>query len=288
MADRLAVFGSPIAHSKSPVLHRTAYRALGVDWTYDAREVGADDLPGIVRGMDDSWRGLSLTMPLKSTAHDLADTRDAIAELTGAVNTLRFSGGSGANRRLSGYNTDVAGIVRALAAVGVAETAHVHILGGGATAASAVVAAAELGAVNVSILTRSPEKSGALVDLGRRVGLPVTVTGFTAVNDLPAPQLVVSTLPGGSTAPVAYADAVMAGAALLDVAYDPWPSAQATAWSAAGGTVANGLSMLVHQALLQVRIFAFDDLFQPLDHEDTVLRDMLASVGLDVRGIPLV
>lgn len=286
MPDRLAVFGSPIAHSKSPVLHRTAYAQLGFDWEYDSRDVVADELAGVVRSLDDSWRGLSLTMPLKQAAHELADTRDALAQLTGAVNTLRFTG-TGPKRRLSGYNTDVAGILRALAAVGVTETPHVHILGGGATAASAVVAAAELGALNVSIVTRSPGKSEALVGLGRRVGLTVDLAPFDAVAGLPAPQLVVSTLPGGAAAPVSYPAAVMADAALLDVAYDPWPSALASVWAAGGGPVANGLSMLVHQALVQVRIFAFDDPFQPLDDEDAVLAAMLASVGLDSRGIPL-
>lgn len=286
MTQRLAVFGSPIAHSKSPVLHRTAYRHIGVDWEYDSREVGAAELPEVLDGLDDTWRGLSLTMPLKSAAFDLADTRDAIAELTGAVNTLRFTD-TGAGRRLSGYNTDVTGILRALAALDVAEAAQVHILGGGSTAASAVVAAAELGALNVSIVTRSPEKSAGLVALGHRAGLTVELVGFDAVAALATPQLVVSTLPGGSNAPVSYPAGVMAESALLDVAYDPWPSALASAWKSAGGTVANGLSMLVHQALIQVRIFSFDDPFQPLGDEDAVLAAMLASVGLDNLGIPI-
>lgn len=286
MTDRLAVFGSPIAHSKSPLLHRTAYRQLGVDWAYDSREVGAADLPGVVAGLDDTWRGLSLTMPLKSAAFDLADTRDAIAELTGAVNTLRFTG-AGAARHVFGYNTDVTGILRALAALDVTEATHVHILGGGSTAASAVVAAAELGALNLSIVTRSPEKSAGLVDLGHRAGLTVELVGFDATASLPAPELVVSTLPGGADAPVRYPAEVSARSALLDVAYDPWPSVLASQWARAGGTVANGLSMLVHQALAQVRIFAFDDPFQPLDDEDAVLAAMLASVDLDSRGVPI-
>src|SRR5690606_31889526 len=102
MTDRLAVFGSPIAHSKSPVLHRTAYRMLGFDWEYGSRDVIADDLPGTVSGLGGEWRGLSLTMPLKSVAFELADSRDAMAVLTGAVNTLRFMG-SGDDRTLFGY-----------------------------------------------------------------------------------------------------------------------------------------------------------------------------------------
>ncbi|MET0933311.1 MAG: shikimate dehydrogenase, partial [Mycetocola sp.] len=250
MVDRLAVFGSPIAHSKSPVLHRTAYRLLGLDWEYDSRDVVAADLPGIVSGLDDDWRGLSLTMPLKQVAYDLADTRDAMAELTGAVNTLRFVG-SGSDRTAFGYNTDVAGITRALAAIDVTEAAHVHILGGGATASSAVVAAAELGAISVSVLARSPEKSEALVALGRRAGLTVDLARFSDVDNLPRPQLVISTLPGRSEPPLAYPAEVLSQAALLDVAYDPWPSTMASTWADAGRPVANGLSMLVQQALVQ-------------------------------------
>ncbi|WP_411720148.1 shikimate dehydrogenase [Mycetocola sp.] len=286
MADRLAVFGSPIAHSMSPVLHRTAYRLLGLEWEYDSRDVVAADLPGIVNGLDDGWRGLSLTMPLKQAAFELASTHDAMAELTGAVNTLRFVG-SGSDRALFGYNTDVAGITRALAAIGVTEAPHVHILGGGATAASAVVAAAELGALSVSILARSPGKSESLVALGRRAGLAVDLARFEDAAGLLEPQLVLSTLPGGSLPAVNYPASVRSGAALLDVAYDPWPSELATRWADAGGPVANGLSMLVQQALVQVRIFAFNDPFQPLEGEEDVLAAMLASVGLDARGLPI-
>lgn len=287
MSDHLAVFGSPIAHSKSPVLHRTAYRILGLDWEYGSRDVVASDLPGTVSGLGEEWRGLSLTMPLKSAAWELADSRDAMAELTGAVNTLRFTG-SGDDRTLFGYNTDVAGITRALAAVGVTEATHVHILGGGATAASALVAAAELGALSVTILARSPGKSSALTDLGHLAGLAVDIAHFDRVHNLPAPELVISTLPGGSPAPVAYPASVLATSALLDVAYDPWPSDLATRWTDAGGPVANGLSMLVHQALIQIRIFATNDPLTPLEGEDAVLAAMQASVGLDDSGRPAV
>ena len=286
MTERLAVFGSPIGHSKSPVLHRTAYAHLNLNWEYGSREVVASELAPIVNTMDASWRGLSLTMPLKTAAFNLAGTRDAMATLTGAVNTLRIVG-SGPDRALFGYNTDVAGITRALAAVGLSHAPHVHILGGGATAASAVVAAAELGALSVDVLARTPEKSAGLIELGRRAGVTVRLSTFSNAPALPDPQLVISTLPGGSNPPVVYPRHVLTGATLLDVAYDPWPSQLATLWADAGGTVANGLSMLVHQALMQVRIFLFNDPFQPLENEDAVLAAMLTSVGLDSSGLPL-
>ena len=62
VARRCAVLGSPIGHSLSPVLHRAAYAELGLDWTYDAVEVDGPGLAGFLTGLDDRWRGLSLTM----------------------------------------------------------------------------------------------------------------------------------------------------------------------------------------------------------------------------------
>ena len=65
---RCAVLGDPIEHSLSPALHRAAYAALGLDWTYDAVRVPSGGLGDYVDGLDDEWRGLSLTMPLKREA----------------------------------------------------------------------------------------------------------------------------------------------------------------------------------------------------------------------------
>ena len=72
-ARRAAVLGSPVAHSLSPVLHNAGYRTLGLTgWTYAAHELGEPELAGWVRALDSSWRGLSLTMPLKEAAFSVA------------------------------------------------------------------------------------------------------------------------------------------------------------------------------------------------------------------------
>ena len=64
---RAAVLGSPISHSRSPLLHRAAYAALGLDWTYDALEITTDRLAEFLDTCDwPAWAGLSLTMPLKT------------------------------------------------------------------------------------------------------------------------------------------------------------------------------------------------------------------------------
>ncbi|WP_431218107.1 shikimate dehydrogenase family protein [Leifsonia xyli] len=122
---RLAVLGSPIGHSRSPELHRAAYDALGLDWAYEAIDVTEDALPDFVAGLGPEWRGLSLTMPLKKAVLPLLAETDRIADQTGGANTVLIDGDE-----LRGFNTDVAGIVRALQAAGLDEARYVHILGG--------------------------------------------------------------------------------------------------------------------------------------------------------------
>ena len=280
---RLAVLGSPIGHSKSPALHRAAYDALGLDWSYDQLDVAEDGLADFIDGLGEEWRGLSLTMPLKQAVIPLLTETDRVAEQTGAANTVLLDGDA-----LRGFNTDVAGIVRALSAAGLASARYVHVLGGGATAASALVAAAELGAERVDVHVRDLQKSVWLEPLAHQLGLMIRIRSFAqADRSLDVPELVISTLPGGATTEALYTDSTRRKAVLLDVAYDPWPSVLATTWQAVGGRVVSGLAMLAHQALLQVRIFVSGDVLQPLPDEEGVLEAMLAAVGIDAEGAPV-
>jgi shikimate dehydrogenase len=266
---RLAVLGSPITHSKSPGLHRAAYRLLGLDWEYSAIEMRGAGLRAFVEGLDDTWRGLSLTMPLKQEVLPLLDDRDEPAVLTGAANTVLFDAGA---RR--GFNTDVGGILRTLGDAGVTELRHGIVIGGGATAASAIVAMAELGATHVRVLVRRPGAASGLLALGTRLGIELEEGRIDDLGQAREAELVVSTVPGGTVLGVAASDTLIRSGALLDVAYDPWPSPLGAAWIAAGGTVVHGLGMLLHQALLQVRIFVNGDPLAPLPDEDAVLAVM--------------
>ncbi|WP_345764624.1 shikimate dehydrogenase [Diaminobutyricibacter sp. McL0608] len=310
---RLAVLGSPIAHSKSPALHAAAYAALGLDWTYEAVEVTTDTLPAFIDACarDAEWRGLSLTMPLKQAVIPVLNEVDRVATVTGAANTVLFDYSETAVAALDdsdagdesaasdddhdatsvvirGFNTDVAGIVRALAAAGLTSARYVLILGGGATAASAMVAAAELGAEKVVVAARSLERSVWLEPLAHSLGLMIQIRSLgQADRTLDVPDLVVSTLPASAATDILFTDSTRRRATLLDVSYDPWPSAFARAWESVGGTVVSGLAMLAHQALLQVRIFTGGDPLQPLDKEDDVLAAMLAAVGIDATGKPV-
>jgi shikimate dehydrogenase len=279
----LAVLGSPISHSQSPALHQAAYRVLGIDWSYEAVEVSEEALPGFIDGLGPQWRGLSLTMPLKKAVLPLLTELDRMAEQTGAANTVLFDG-----EAVRGFNTDVAGIVRALAGAAVTSARYVHILGGGATAASALVAAAELGAERVDVHVRDLTRSVWLEPLAHELGLMVRLRSLPqADRSLDVPEVVISTLPGGSRPDVLYTDSTRRRAVLLDVAYDPWPSPLARSWASVGGAVVSGLSMLAHQALLQVRVFVSGDPLEPLPDEESVLAAMLDAVGIDSAGVPL-
>ena len=128
---RCAVLGDPISHSLSPLLHRTAYDALGLSWQYDARQVSASELVGFVGGLGPEWRGLSLTMPLKQVAVPLCESVEALAARLDAVNTMvRTQSG------WSGHNTDVGGCVDALRAAGLRSVERGIVVGSGATAGS--------------------------------------------------------------------------------------------------------------------------------------------------------
>ena len=271
---RLAVLGSPISHSKSPALHRAAYDLLGLDWEYTAIEMDGTGLADFLATRDDSWRGLSLTMPLKQEVLPLIDEVDELAALTGAANTVLF-----ADNRRRGFNTDVGGIVRALGEAGCDRMRHGVLVGGGATAASALAAMAELGAVSARVLLRRPDAGAALLELGHRLGLVVEVVPIADLASLEGADVVVSTVPGGVDVGVEASVALVRSGVLLDVAYAPWPTALAARWQAEGGLVVGGLQMLLHQALLQVRIFVSRDPFAELPHEAAVLEVMRRSLS---------
>ena len=169
---RCAVLGSPIGHSLSPTLHRAAYAELGLDWTYDRFEVTEDELAGFVAGLDGRWRGLSVTMPLKVAVLDLGLV-DEVAHLAGAGNTLIFDGDV---RRV--HNTDVGGLVSAVRRVSAAPARRVTILGTGATARSALLSAAQLGAEEVTVVGRTPGESRAAAGAGRPAGTRRTRPGL--------------------------------------------------------------------------------------------------------------
>ncbi|MFC7406169.1 shikimate dehydrogenase [Georgenia alba] len=271
-ARRAAVLGHPIAHSLSPTLHHAAYHQLGLTgWTYGLQDVTAEQLPAVVRGLDASWAGLSLTMPLKQTVLGLLDHVDPLAEVTGAANTLVVQPGrGGAAGPLVGFNTDVAGIVEALREAmpgGTWRPRTAAVLGARATASSALAALGELGVRTTSLVARRVGGPGSALVAAHRMGVSVDHRPWTSAETaadalLPAPpDVLVSTVPAGVADEIADLLAArlrpgdLTGRLLLDVVYHPSPTPLARAWGELGGSVAPGWAMLLHQAVGQVRLF---------------------------------
>lgn len=250
---RAAVLGKPVAHSLSPVLHGVAYAALGLTgWTYDRVEMDAASLPAFVDGLSDEWVGLSVTMPGKRAALNVAAEASARARMVGAANTLTRlpSGGWRADC------TDVDGVAQALRVAGSPDGGVGVVLGAGGTAQAAVVGLAELGFSDVVVVARDRGRAADTLAAAEAAGLAARVELWSTVNfaALAADaSALVSTVPAEAVAP--HATALAAARCVLDVIYHPWPTPLATAVLERGGRVATGLDMLMHQAFGQVEQF---------------------------------
>lgn len=295
---RAYVLGHPIAHSLSPALHRAAYDFLGEqNLGYDRRDTLPDDLPAIMRGVRNPAgteeapyiAGLSVTMPLKTAVIKYCDELSETARVTGAVNTVYPRG-----EKVLGDNTDVIGIVNALLHAGLKpnhERDEPAVIGGGATAISALTALHQLGYSRVSVYARSLHKLGDLQAVAERLGVQLEQVSLA---DLPqnlaerGHHPVISTLPAHAADEWASRLSVLKGASathrpvLLDVAYNPWPSVLASAWEANGGTVVSGLEMLLYQAVEQVLLFSDREL-QPAELLG-LINAMCAAVDLAPRA----
>jgi shikimate dehydrogenase len=249
---RCAVLGSPIEHSLSPEIHAAAYKHLGLDWTYGRHEVAADDLADFVAELDESWRGLSCTMPLKEALVRLGQPDDIVTTL-GVGNTLVFDGHPADHETTRVRNTDVLGLEAALVAADATGSTTAMILGNGATARSCLAALSRLGVGHVLVLARDPRKTESLAVLGEQFG--VVVSHQALGGSVPDVDIVVSTVPADTQ--VSLADDVAASAGIVfDAIYDPWPTPLALAAEKGGrAVVLNGLDLLAWQAVFQVELF---------------------------------
>jgi len=268
-ARRCGVLGDPIAHSLSPVLHRAGYAALGLAWTYDAHRVASGGLPDFLDGLDGTWRGLSLTMPLKREAVGLVDRLTDRARLAGSVNTVVL----GDDGERVGDNTDLPGAVAAIRERTAVPLGSAVILGGGATATSIGLALIGLGVTSVLVLVRdearaaetlaalrahpsSPEVSASALDGTDRVGADIVV------STIPAEAQTGDLVERCSDVPVVF-----------EALYEPWPTPLARA--AQDRVLVSGLDLLVHQAVLQFELFTGQP--APLEEMRSAGRDTLAG-----------
>ncbi|WP_026461150.1 shikimate dehydrogenase [Schaalia suimastitidis] len=250
-----AVIGKPIEHSLSPVLHTAAWHALGLPdhWQYRLVECDEATLPSLLLELDPACIGLSVTMPCKQAVMSLLDAVDPMAQAVGSVNTVIPSGGI-----LTGFNTDVLGISRAIEVASGSGHHSAVILGAGATAASALAALGGMGINDLTLAARRFAGPHSVLRAATRLGLNVHQVLWSRTDDVLAAiahaDIVVSTMPAHVCDALAAQVQPRNTQVLLDVVYSPLDTELVQAWRTKGGRVAHGLDMLTYQAQAQVKL----------------------------------
>jgi shikimate dehydrogenase len=161
VTTRCALLGYPVEHSRSPAMHNAAFRALGLDWSYEAIAVEPDRFAAVARGLaEQGYAGANVTIPHKLRALELADQVSDVARSVGAANTLTFRGGS-----IAAHNTDVEGFLAALTEVAPEAPRGMRalVLGAGGAARAVVYALLSGRAAIVEVWNRHPARARSLV-----------------------------------------------------------------------------------------------------------------------------
>jgi shikimate dehydrogenase len=249
----VGVMGDPVAHSLSPLLHNTAFAAMGLDWVSVGFPVPAGQAGDALAGAGAlGIRGLSVTMPHKDAVAAAADRRSPSAELLGAVNcVVRHEGG------WLGDNTDGPGFVASLRRQHFDPAgARCLVVGAGGAARAVIAGLAGAGAAEVVVVNRTrprAEAAAALAGPAGRVGVQSDADGC---------DLVVNATPvgmdgAGEGNPAWPVDPALLGRGhlVVDLVYHPPSTPWMEAARSRGARVANGVGMLVHQAALQLALW---------------------------------
>lgn len=247
------IFGSPVGHSLSPVVHNAGFIAAGLDFVYlafDIRDIGA----GLSAARTLGLRGLSITIPHKETVIPLLDEVDPVAVSMGAVNTVVNDGG-----RLVGYNTDIDGVFGALEARQASPLGRqLVILGAGGAARAALFGAIRRGQPDaVWIIARSASRGEALAQAGRSLtSAPVhVVPDLQNVRLAERDALIINATPVGMFPKIAEtplaAELLSSRHIVFDLVYNPLMTRLLREAAAAGARVIGGDEMFMRQALHQ-------------------------------------
>lgn len=241
------VLGSPISHSLSPLLHKTAYDFLGIAGSYSAFEVQSGQLQHFLDNEGSALNNVSLTMPLKEEALLIADSVSDLARQIQSGNTL-----SKKNGLWNLTSTDVEGFTFALETHNRNAMGDILVIGAGATA-RAVVAACDGVSQSVTVINRNPDRELAIRSSGPNLAIEFIAWGSSI--DFKKYDLVVNTTPG-NTASLFVDQLTATSATFFEVLYNPWPTSLLSKWRESGGYGIDGLDLLIHQAVSQIEIFA--------------------------------
>ncbi|BAQ77919.1 shikimate dehydrogenase [Pseudomonas sp. St29] len=245
--DQYVVFGNPIGHSKSPLIHRLFAQQTGQQLEYNTLLAPLDDFAGAARDFFAQGRGANVTVPFKEDAYRLCDSLTERAQRAGAVNTLSKQ----ADGRLLGDNTDGAGLVRDLTVnAGVSlKGKRILLLGAGGAVRGALEPLLAQQPASVVIANRTVEKAELLAELFADLG-PVSASGFDWLEE--SVDLIINATSAslsGDLPPIASSLIEPGQTVCYDMMYakEPTPFCR---WASEHGAalVLDGLGMLAEQA----------------------------------------
>lgn len=236
--SRFAVLGSPVDHSKSPLLHNAAYEYLGISGTYTAIDVQKGELENFLRQQGRNFDAFSITMPLKEEAFRVAFEQDRIAASIQVANTLIRDG-----EFWQASNTDVLGFLEIFKRHFASDLDAPVVLGSGSTAKSAILALSALGVRAITLMARNHRTAEEMQQLFPALN----ITYLNWNGEITAGSLVVSAVPE-----VTNLKCAAAITNFLDVTYKDASASLIKAIGAPSYRLIDGLHLLVYQAAYQV------------------------------------
>ena len=273
----IGVWGHPVSHSRSPVMHNAALEALGLDWAYVPFEVAPDNVQAAVAAIKAlGLIGVNVTVPLKELVLPYLDVIDKAAAQIGSVNTIHNKDG-----RLFGYSTDGAGFLRSLESVGQPiQNREAYVLGAGGSARAVAWALAASGS-RCRIANRTLARSEALTaDINRVYPGRASAVGWGAETE-PFELLVNTTtlgmLPRDAEMPPLPPGALESKPFVYDLIYSPARTPLLEHAEAAGCQTMNGVKMLVYQGAISLSLWTG----RPLSEMPVAVMEqaVLASLG---------
>jgi shikimate dehydrogenase len=248
----VGVIGWPVTHSLSPVIHNSAFAALGMDWVYVPLPVPPGHLARALGGLTAlGLVGANVTMPHKTEIADLIADRTEDAERLRAVNTL-VVGPQG----LSGHNTDAPGFDRFLRrdAGFDPEGRRALLFGAGGAARACALALARGGLASLTVALRDPARAEGLRGALEGLEVEVSVVAFEDAAGTPA-ELIVNATPLGALGEELPLPPLGSDVLAVDLLYRPHVTPLQTATRAAGGSAFGGMGLLLHQAALSFELW---------------------------------
>ena len=276
----LAVIGDPIEHSLSPVIQQAMLDELGLDCTYGRIRVQAGTVASWLPSTPASGlAGFNATMPHKTDLVPLMDTLSDDARMYRSVNTVVIRDGG-----FHGYNTDGLGFLRSLQDEGIDPRGRrIAVLGAGGAARSVVLKLAAEGADSITVCCRTPAKAAELAEASPCIALS-TMDRTDTDALLSSCDLLINCTPLGMQGvdsdfqDFGFLDALPASAPVCDAIYRPLKTTLLHEAEIRGHSIANGLGMLIHQAILALEHFSGQEL-DTARMKSAVTRALLPVLG---------